>query len=86
MDTFDKYIDEVYQRMVDETHSKVLKYGEITNDFQWKENGSCYRLRIIHWNGVIYADWMKDGVTIFCDTVSDKRNYDKRIEMSNGRI
>lgn len=84
MDTFDKYVNEVYQRMVDETHSKVLKYGEITNDFQWKEDKSYYRLRIIHWNSIVYADWMKDGVVIFCDTVSDKKNYDKRIEMSNG--
>ena len=84
MDIFDKYVNEVYQRMVDETHSKVLKYGEITNDFQWKENKSYYRLRIIHWNSIVYADWMKDGVVIFFDTVSDKRNYDKRIEMSNG--
>ena len=84
MDTFDKYVDEVYQRMVDETHSKVLKYGKITNDFQWKDDKNYYRLRIIHWNGMVYADWMKDGVVIFCDTVSDKKNYDKRIEMSNG--
>lgn len=84
MDTFDKYVDEVYQRMVDETHSEVLKYGEITNDFQWKDDKSYYRLRIIHWNGMVYADWMKDGVAIFCDIVSDKKNYDKRIEMSNG--
>lgn len=84
MDTFDKYVNEVYQRMVDETHSKVLKYGEITNDFQWKEDKSYYRLRIIHWNSIVYADWMKDGVVIFCDTVSDKKNYNKRIEMSNG--
>lgn len=86
MDILDAYADEVYQRMVDETHFKILKYGEIINDFQWKENGSYYRLRIIHWDGIIYADWMKDGVVIFCDTVSDKRNYDKRIEISNGRI
>ena len=84
MDTFDKYVDEVYQRMVDETHSKVLKYGEITNDFQWKKDKSYYRLRIIHWNGIVYADWMKDGVVIFCDTIYYKKNYDKRIEMSNG--
>lgn len=84
MDTFDKYIDEVYQRMVDEIHSNILKYGKITNDFQWKEDKSYYRLRIIHWNGIIYADWMRNGVVIFCETVSDKRNYDKRIEMSNG--
>ena len=83
MDTFDKYVDEVDQRMVDETHSKVLKYGEITNDFQWKEDKSYYRLRIIHWNDIVYADWMKDGVVIFCYIVSDKKNYDKRIEMSN---
>ena len=84
MDIFDKYVEEVYQRMIDETHSNALKYGKITTDFQWKDDKSYYRLRIIHWNGMVYADWMKDGVTIFCDIVSDKKNYDKRIEMSNG--
>lgn len=84
MDTFDKYVDEVYQRMVDETHSEALKYGKITTDLQSEENGNYYRLRIIHWNGIIYADWMRNGVVIFCETVSDKKNYDKRIEMSNG--
>ena len=84
MDTFDKYVDEVYQRMVDETHSEALKYGEITNDFQWKDDKSYYRLRIIHCEDMVYADWMRNGVVIFCEPISDKRNYDKRMEMSNG--
>ena len=84
MDTFDKYVEEIYQRMIDETHSNALKYGKITTDLQSEENGNYYRLRIIHWDNMIYVDWMRNGVVIFCDTVSDKKNYDKRIEMSNG--
>ena len=84
MDTFDNYVDEVYQRMIAEKHSNALKYGKIAIDSQSEENGNYYRLRIILWEDMVYVDWMKDGVVIFCYIVSDKKNYDKRIEMSNG--
>lgn len=84
MDTFNKYVDETYQRMVVEKHFNALKYGKIAIDLQSEENGNYYRLRIIHWEDMVYADWMRNGVVIFCEPISDKKNYDERIEMSNG--
>lgn len=86
MDTFDAYVEEVYQHMINEKHSNALKYGKIAIDLQSEENGNYYRLRIILWNDMVYADWMRNGVVIFCEPVTDKRDYNKRIEMSNGRI
>lgn len=86
MDTFDTYAEEVYQHMINEKHSNALKYGKIAIDLQSEENGNYYRLRIILWDDMVYADWMRNGVVIFCEPVTDKRDYNKRIEMSNGRI
>ena len=40
MDTFNKYVDETYQRMVAEKHSNALKYGKIAIDLQSEENGT----------------------------------------------
>lgn len=84
MDMFDVYAEEAYQHMIAEKHSDALKYGKIAIDLQSEENGNYYRLRIILWDDMVYADWMRNGVVIFCEPISDKRNYDKRIEMSNG--
>lgn len=84
MDLFDAYAEEVYQRMITEKHSNVLKYGKIAIDSQSEENGNYYRLRIILWDDIVYVDWMRNGVVIFCEPISDKKYYDKRIEMSNG--
>lgn len=84
MDTFDAYAEEVYQHMVNEKHSNALKYGKIAIDLQSEENGNYYRLRIILWDDIVYADWMRNRVVIFCEPVTDKKSYDKRIEMSNG--
>ena len=84
MDIFDAYAEEVYQRMIAEKHSNVLKYGKIAIDLQSEENGNYYRLRIILWDDIVYVDWMRNGVVIFCEPISDKKHYDKRIEMSNG--
>lgn len=84
MDIFDAYAEEAYQHMIAGKHSNVIKYGKIAIDLQSKENGNYYRLRIIHWNGIVYADWMRNGVVIFCEPISDKKSYDERIEMSNG--
>ena len=84
MDMFDIYAEEAYQHMIAEKHSDALKYGKIAIDLQNEENGNYYRLRIILWDDMVYADWMRNGVVIFCEPISDKRNYDKRIEMSNG--
>lgn len=84
MDIFDAYAEEAYQRMIAGKHSNVIKYGKIAIDLQSKENGNYYRLRIIHWNDIVYADWMRNGVVIFCEPISDKKSYDERIEMSNG--
>lgn len=86
MDTFDAYAEEVYQHMINEKHSNALKYGKIAIDLQSEENGNYYRLRIILWDDMVYADWMRNGVVIFCEPVTDKRDYNKRIGMSNGRI
>ena len=84
MDLFDAYAEEAYQHMIAVKHSNALKYGKIAIDLQSKENGNYYRLRIILWDDMVYVDWMRNGVVIFCEPISDKRNYDKRIEMSNG--
>lgn len=81
---FDVYAEEAYQHMIAEKHSDALKYGKIAIDLQSEENGNYYRLRIILWNNMVYADWMRNGVVIFCEPISDKKSYDKRIEMSNG--
>lgn len=84
MDLFDAYAEEVYQHMIAEKHFNALKYGKIAIDLQSEKNGNYYRLRIILWDDMVYVDWMRNGVVIFCEPISDKRNYDKRIEMSNG--
>ena len=47
-------------------------------------NANHYRLRIILWDDMVYVDWMRNEVVIFCEPISDKKHYDKRIEMSNG--
>lgn len=83
MDIFDKYVEKIYQHIIDETHSNALKYGKITIDLQSEENGNYYRLRLIYWNNKVYVDWMRNGVVIFCEPITDKRGYDERIEMSN---
>lgn len=84
MDIFDVYAEEVYQHMIAEKHSNALRYGKIAIDLQSEKNGNHYRLRIILWDDMVYVDWMRNGVVIFCEPISDKKNYDKRIEMSNG--
>lgn len=84
MDIFDAYAEEVYQHMIAEKHSNALKYGKIAIDLQSEENGNHYRLRIILWDDMVYVDGMRNGVVIFCEPISDKKHYDKRIEMSNG--
>ena len=84
MDTFDKYADEIYQQMIDETHADVLNYGTILYDNEMTENSNYYRLRVIDWETIIYVDWMRNGVVVFCESLFPRRTYDKRIEMSNG--
>ena len=84
MDIFDAYADKLLQHMIAEKHSNALKYGKIAIDLQSEENGNHYRLRIILWDDMVYVDWMRNGVVIFCEPISDKKHYDKRIEMSNG--
>lgn len=84
MDIFITYADEDYQHMIAEKHSNAFKYGKIAIDLQSEENGNYYRLRIILWNDMVYVDWMRNGVIIFCEPIIDKKHYDKRIEMSNG--
>lgn len=84
MDTFDKYADEVYQDLTDDKHSRTLKYGTIIYDSETIEGSNHYRLRIINVDDIIYADWMRNGVVIFCEPITDQKDYDKRIEMSNG--
>ena len=80
MDTFDKYVDEVYQRMIAEKHSNALKYGKIAIDSQSEENGNYYRLRIILWEDMVYVDWMRNGVVIFCEPISDKKIMTKGLK------
>lgn len=84
MDTLDAYAEEVYQHMIAEKHSNALKYGKIAIDSQSEENGNYYRLRIILWDDMVYVDWMRNGVVIFCEPISDKKSYNERIEISNG--
>ena len=60
MDTFDAYAEEVYQHMIAEKHSNVIKYGKIAIDLQNEENGNYYRLRIILWEDMVYANWMRN--------------------------
>ena len=86
MDTFDAYAEEVYQHMINEKHSNALKYGKIAIDLQSEENGNYYRLRIILWDNMVYADWMRNGVVIFCEPISDKKSYNERIELSNWNL
>lgn len=83
MDVFDAYVEEVYQHMINEKHSNALKYGKIAIDLQSEENGNYYRLRIILWDNMVYADWMRNGIVIFCEPISDKKSYNERIELSN---
>lgn len=86
MDTFDAYAEEVYQHMINEKHSNALKYGKIAIDLQSEENGNYYRLRIILWDDMVYADWMRNGIVIFCESISDKKSYNERIELSNWNL
>lgn len=86
MDIFDAYAEEVYQHMVNEKHFNALKYGKIAIDLQSEENGNYYRLRIILWDDMVYADWMRNGIVIFCEQISDKKTYNERIELSNWNL
>lgn len=86
MDVFDAYAEEVYQHMINEKHSNALKYGKIAIDLQSEENENYYRLRIILWDDMVYADWMRNGIVIFCEPISDKKSYNERIELSNWNL
>lgn len=86
MDVFDAYAEEVYQHMIDEKHFNALKYGKIAIDLQSEENGNYYHLRIIPWDDIVYADWMRNGIVIFCEPISDKKSYNERIELSNWNL
>lgn len=86
MDIFDAYAEEVYQHMINEKHSNALKYGKIAIDLQSEENRNYYRLRIILWDDMVYADWMRNGIVIFCEPISDKKTYNERIELSNWNL
>lgn len=86
MDIFDAYAEEVYQHRVNEKHSNALKYGKIAIDLQSEENRNYYRLRIILWDDMVYADWMRNGIVIFCEPISDKKSYNERIELSNWNL
>lgn len=86
MNIFDAYAEEVYQHMVNEKHSNALKYGKIAIDLQSEENGNYYRLRIILLDDMVYADWMRNGIVIFCEPISDKKSYNERIELSNWNL
>lgn len=86
MDIFDAYAEEVYQHMINEKHSNALKYGKIAIDLQSEENGNYYRLRIILWDDIVYADWMRNGIVIFCEPIFDKKSYNERIELSNWNL
>lgn len=72
--------------MINEKHSNALKYGKIAIDLQSEENGNYYRLRIILWDNMVYADWMRNGIVIFCEPISDKKSYNERIELSNWNL
>lgn len=86
MDVFDAYAEEVYQHMINEKHFNALKYGKIAIDLQSEENGNYYHLRIILWDDIVYADWMRNGIVIFCEPISDKKSYNERIELSNWNL
>ena len=86
MDVFDAYAEEVYQHMINEKHFNALKYGKIAIDLQSEENGNYYRLCIILWDDMVYADWMRNGIVIFCEPISDKKSYNERIELSNWNL
>ena len=86
MDKFNKYAEEVYQDLIDQRHSNVLKYGTIIYNSEITEDSNHYRLRIINVDDIIYVDWMRNGVVIFCEPTTDKRDYDERIEMSNWNL
>ena len=73
MDKFNKCKDNISQEMIEERHANVLKYGVFISDIQSEENGNYYRIRMIHYNDIIYIDWMRNGVVIFCEPISDKR-------------
>ena len=86
MDIFDAYAEEVYQHMIVEKQFNALKYGKIAIDLQSEENGNYYHLRIILWDDIVYADWMRNGIVIFCEPISDKKSYNERIELSNWNL
>ena len=73
MDKFNKCKDNISQEMIEERHANVLKYGVVISDIQLEENGNYYRIRMINYNDIIYVDWMRNGVVIFCEPISDKR-------------
>ena len=72
MDKFNKCKDNISQEMIEERHANVLKYGVVIYDIQSEENGNYYRIRMINYNDIIYVDWMRNGVVIFCEPISDK--------------
>lgn len=73
MDKFNKCEDNIFQEMIEERHANVLRYGVVISDIQSEENGNYYRIRMINYNDIIYVDWMRNGVVIFCEPISDKR-------------
>lgn len=73
MNKFNKCKDNISQEMIEERHANVLKYGVFISDIQSEENGNYYRICMIHYNDIIYIDWMRNGVVIFCEPISDKR-------------
>ena len=72
MDKFNKCKDNISQEMIEERHANVLKYVVVISDIQLEENGNYYRIRMINYNDIIYVDWMRNGVVIFCEPISDK--------------
>lgn len=73
MDKFNKCKDNISQEMIEELHANVLRYGVVISDIQSEENGNYYRIRMINYNDIIYVDWMRNGVVIFCEPISGKR-------------
>lgn len=73
MDKFNNCKDNIYQEMIEERHANGLKYGAVISDIQSEENGNYYRIRMIHYNNIIYIDWMRNGVIIFCEPIINKR-------------
>lgn len=72
MDKFNKCKDNISQEIIEEQHANVLRYGVAISDIQSEENGNHYRIRMINYNDIIYVDWMRNGVVIFCEPISDK--------------